>query len=265
MEIYITPVSRHRELVEFMRVAWRLHRDHAAWVPPLLGDELRTFDPRRNRAHAYCDHALWLARDHRGNVVGRIAGIINRRYNELHGERTARFSHLEFTEDAAVAGALLERVKQWAREAGMDRVIGPMGFTDQDPEGFLVEGFGEPPSIASYQNHEYVVRLLDGLGWTKDVDYVVYKVPVPQALPEVYERVSKRIAAHGTLRLIEFERRRDLKRLIRPILELMDDAFTGLTGYSPLDSREMDDLARRYLPVIDPRFVKVVSSKDILV
>jgi hypothetical protein len=197
--------------------------------------------------------------------VGRIAGIINRRYNELRGEQTARFSHFDCVEELAVARMLLERVTEWAGEAGMDRVVGPMGFTDQDPEGFLIEGFDEPPSIASYYNYEYVVRLLDALGWTKDVDYVVYRVDVPPTLPDVYRRVLQRVTARGVLRLIEFERRRELKRYIGPIFELMNETFTGLTGYSPLDDREMEALARRYLPVVDPRFVKVVAANHTIV
>ncbi len=260
--ISVEPVSRRRDLAEFVRFPERLHRSHHDWTPPLRKDEHRLFDPRHNRALAYCDHALWLARDEGGATVGRIVGIINRRYNEARGERTARFSHIDCIESLEVASVLLERVRVWAGERGMRRMIGPMGFTDQDPEGLLVDGFDEEPSIASYFNFPYVVRFLEALAWMKEVDYVVYKVPVPETLPPVYERVFARVMQSGRLRLLEFDNRRQLRPFIRPILDLMNETFRDLIGYSELDAEELADLERRYRYVVDPRFVKVVLDGE---
>ena len=257
--VVIEPVQRRRDLRRFLHLPFRLHRDHPGWVPPLLIDERHMFDRRRNGAFRYSDCALWLARDGRGEVVGRIGGIINRRYNGIKGEHQARFTHLDCVNDVEVMDALLGRVKLWAHEAGMEVVIGPMGFTDQDPEGFVIEGFDEEPSIATYHNREYIVRLLNQLGWAKDVDYVVYKVPVPKEIPPFYERVYQHVARHNAFRLLEFTHRRELKPLIRPVLALMNETYVNIAGYAPLDREEMEDLARRYLPVISPRFVKVVA------
>ncbi|MEJ2679586.1 MAG: hypothetical protein P8174_10995 [Gemmatimonadota bacterium] len=261
MNIEIESVKHRRDMRRFLGLPGQLHRDHAGWVPALRMDDQRMFDPKHNLALRYCDSQLWLARAE-GRLVGRVGGIINHRYNEIRHEHTARFTHLECVEDIEVASALLDRVNDWARAAGMDRVIGPMGFTDQDPEGFAVDGFQEEPSIATYHNREYVVRFLEQLGWTKHVDYVVYKVPVVDAMPRFYERIADRVARHGLLQIGEFQHRRELKPLIRPIFRLMNDAFTEIEGYAPLDELEMEDLARRYLPVIDPRFVKVVTVHD---
>ncbi len=261
MSITIELVAGRTQLRAFLDLPHRLHRDHAGWVPPLAMDERKMFDRRRNLAFGYCDCALWLARDG-ARTLGRIGGIINHRYNELKGEHTARFTHLECIDDVEVAGALLAQVEAWARAAGMDRVIGPYGFTDQDPEGFVVEGFDEEPSIATYHNREYVVRLLEGLGWTRHMDYVVYKVPVVGKMPPLYERVTERIARRGVVRLVEYQRRGELKTLIRPVLGLMNETYQEVEGYAPLDEREMDELARQYLPVIDPRFVKVAMAGD---
>lgn len=262
MPVAIQPVQLRRDLRRFLHLPFQLHHDHQGWVPPLLMDDRYMFDARRNGAFRYCDCALWLARDARGDVVGRVAGIINRRYNEIKGERQARFTHLDCVDDVDVMDALLSQVKQWAHEAGMEVVIGPMGFTDQDPEGFVVEGFDEEPSIATYHNQEHIVRLLERLGWCKDVDYVVYKVPVPAEIPALYERVYQHVARHNTFRLLEFTHRRELKPLIRPVLALMNETYVNITGYAPLDAQEMEDLARRYLPVISPHFVKVVAVGD---
>ncbi|MEJ2215472.1 MAG: hypothetical protein P8099_02540 [Gemmatimonadota bacterium] len=261
MNIEIEPINRRHDMRRFLRLPQLLHRDHEGWVPALRMDEQRMFDRKRNLALRYCDCALWLARAN-GRTVGRIGGIINHRYNEIRREHTARFTHLDCIDDLEVANALLSKVKDWAHAAGMDRVIGPMGFTDQDPEGFTVDGFQEEPSIATYHNREYVVRFLDELGWTKHVDYVVYKVPVVGTMPRFYERIADRVTRQGLFRLVEFRHRSELKPLIRPIFKLMNDAFTEIEGYAPLDELEMEDLARRYLPVIDPRFVKVVALHD---
>lgn len=264
MSVTVAQVSGRRELRTFHTLPEVLHRDHPGWVPPLLMDEFRTFDPRRNPAYAYCDAALWLARKD-GAVVGRIAGIINRRHNELTRERTARFSHLETTEDVQVARALLETVEQWARNAGLDKVIGPFGFTDLDPEGFIVEGFDEETSIATYHNFPYIIRFLGQLGWSKHVDYVVYKIPVPASTPPLYEKILERVKRKGALRLLEFTRRSELKPLVGPVLDLLNETYVEITGFSPLDRRELDDLAKRWIPVMDPRFVKIVANETHLV
>ncbi len=258
-QVTIEPVVGRKDLRAFLRLPHELHRDHVGWVPPLAMDERKMFDRRRNLAFGYCDCTLWLARAG-GRTVGRIGGIINRRYNELKGERSARFTHLECVDDLDVARALLAQVEEWAHAAGMDRVIGPMGFTDQDAEGFVIEGFDEEPSITTYHNREYIVRLLERLGWTRHMDYVVYKVPVVGEMPSLYERVTERIMRRGLVRLGEFQRRSELKALIRPVLGLMNETYQEVEGYAPLDAHEMDELARQYLPVIDPRFVKTAMA-----
>jgi hypothetical protein len=265
MGLVLTPVADRRALRDFVRLPYRLRRHDPTWCPPLISDERRTFDARRNRAMAYCDHALWLARDARGTPVARIAGIINRRHDELSGEPAARFSHLEAPDDAGVVRALLDAVLEWAAGRAAVRVIGPMGFTDQDPAGFALSGFDEPPSVATCQNPAYLPRLVEGLGWSAHEDYVVYRVPVAPELPAAYHRILSRVTARGGLRLLEFRRRRELAPLVHPILDLMNESFTGLSGYSFLDRQEISDLAARFMPVIDPRFVKVVLARDAVV
>ena len=260
----VEEVRTRKELEEFIRFPERLHRNHERWVPPIRADERRTLHPKKNRACAYCDCTRALAvRD--GEVVGRIVGIVNHRYNESRGERSARFSHLECVESQTVAHALLEHVEDWARVKGMTRVVGPLGFTDQDPEGFLVDGFEHEPTLATYYNFEYIVRLLAAEGYSTDVDYVVHRVPVPATTPELYERLSARIRKSGKFSLVEFERRKELRPYVRQMLDLMNESFAPLTGYSRLDTVELDDLGRRYLPAIDPRFVKCVVADRQLV
>jgi GNAT superfamily N-acetyltransferase len=259
MTVELVEARRRSQIRDFVALPARLHRGHRGWVPPLRTEELRFLDPEKNLAHAYCTHVPVLAyRD--GRAVGRIVGIVNHRYNRLRGERSARFGQLECVEDREIAHALLEYVEHWARDLEMTRIVGPMGFTDQDPEGFLVEGFDEEPALASNQNPEYLVRFLEAEGYAKEVDYVVYRVPVPEVTPTFYRRISARTTARGTCSLVEFTSRRALEPYIRPMLELMNETFRDLIGYSSLDDAEVADLARRFLPIIDPRFVKVAVA-----
>lgn len=261
MDVHVKQVTRRRELKKFIHLPAKIHRDHAMWVPPIYADERRFFNPRKNRAFSYCDTTLGLA--FRGTrLLGRIMGIINRRHNELRGERNARFSCFDCFEDEDVARILLDYVEAWARKKGMAKLVGPLGFNEQDPEGFLVEGFEYEPTIATYYNFEYILRFLESKGYTKEVDYVVYKVKLFNEIPEFYRRIYNRVMTRGKYTLAEFTKRKELKRYILPILGLMNETFHDLYGYTALDEAEMASLAKQYLPVIDPRFVKVITKDE---
>ena len=144
----------------------------------------------------------------------------------------------------------------------MTKIVGPMGFSDQDPEGFMVEGFEETPTIACTYNLDSMNPLVIGEGYRKEVDYVVYRIPVPDEMPEEQLRVIDRIARRGNFRLVEFSKRSELKPLVRPVLGLMNECFKDIYGYAPLDETEMLALAKRYLHVLDPRFTKLVLDRD---
>jgi hypothetical protein len=263
MSLDIREVASRRDRRIFIGLPARLHAGRPNWVPPIYMDERKYFNPAKNKAFGYCDAALWLAwRD--GRAVGRIMGIINRRYNEHRGEKMARFGYLEAGHEPELVHALLARVESWAREKGITRIVGPYGFTDQDPEGFIIEGFENRATIATTYNFEWMPGFVEAEGYTKDIDYFVYKIPVPREFPEFYLKIYERIRRKGNYTLVEFRSRKEIKPYIRPVLSLMNDCYinSNIYGYTPLDETEMDDLARRYLPVVDPRFVKVVKKGD---
>jgi GNAT superfamily N-acetyltransferase len=259
MPLEIGDVRARRDLRTFIRLPAHLHRAHPRWVPPLYAEEWRYFRPSTNRAFAYSDVVLALARRD-GKPVGRIMGIINRRYNEARRESAARFAFLECGADEDAARALLGHVERWAAAKGMSRVIGPMGFSDQDPQGFLIEGFEHEPSIGTYANFENINGFLERAGFTKDMDYVVYRVDLTHGVPDFYRRIAERAMRRGVCRLVEAKRRSDLKPYIRPVLRLMNECFRELYGYHELDDQEMEALAKRFLPILDPRFVKIAVS-----
>jgi len=266
MSLEIREVVSGRDRRRFIALPARLHAGRPNWVPPLYADERKYFDPAKNKAFTYCDVVLWLAwRD--GRAVGRVMGIINRRFNEYRGEKLARFAYLESPPEPETFHALLGRVEAWAREKGATRIIGPYGFTDQDPEGFLIEGFENRATIATYYNFEWMPAYVEAEGYAKDIDYFVYKIPVPKEFPAFYLKIFERIQRKGQYTLLEFKSRKEIKPLIVPVLTLMNECYvnSNIYGYAPLDETEMNDLARRYLPVLDPRFVKAVKKGDELV
>lgn len=257
-------VRTRNDFRAFIRLPWVLHRGHLGWVPPLLAEEKAFFRARVNPAFAYSDTLLLLAR-RGGTPIGRIMGIVNRRYNKAKGDTQARFACLDCGDDAELAGLLIGRVEDWARRLGLKRLVGPLGFTDQDPQGFLMEGYEHEPSIGTYYNYPFLPRLIEGLGYEKEMDYVVYRIDLPGEVPEFYRRVAERAARKDICRILDIRRRRALRPHIRPVLALMNECFRELYGYSALDEREMKALAARFLPVLDPRFVKIaVHGKEII-
>jgi hypothetical protein len=258
MTLRILPVTGRRDLRRFIYLPEVLHRQHARWMPPIYWDERQWFNPKKNLAFRYCDVDLALAwRD--GRPVGRAMGIINRRHNDKMSERNVRFSCLECIEDHDVLHALLAHVEAWGRINGMTKIVGPLGFNDQDPEGFLIEGFDHPPTIVTYYNFPFIPRLLEAEGYAKEVDYFVYHVPVAAEVPEMMARVAARVERHG-FREVGLRNKREARRYILPVLGLMNATFVGVYGYSPLDDEEMRALAAKFVPLLDVRFVKVVEK-----
>lgn len=261
MAIEVREVKTRQETKAFIYLPEKLHEGHANWVHPIYMDERKYFNPKKNKAFGYCRTLLLLAyRDEQ--LVGRAMGIINERFNEYRKEQLARFGYLETIESQEVVHALLSRVEEWARSLGMTRIVGPYGFSDQDPEGFIIEGFENRATIATYYNFVWMPRMVENEGYTKDIDYYVYKLDIPRELPEFYHKIFERAKKRGNFEVLEFRKRREIKPWIRPILALMNECYTGgnIYGFAPLDEKEMDDLAKRYMPVLDPRFVKGVTK-----
>ena len=248
------------DLKEFIYLSQKIHRYHCGWVPPLYSNEWNYFNPDKNRALTYSDKILFLAYLN-GRAAGRIMGIINNRCNEFRNERNARFGYFECPDNQEIAHELLYSVENWAREKGMTKLIGPMGFYNQDPAGFLIEGYEHNPTINTNYNFEFVHKLLEKESYHKEVDYVVYKIDLQKDIPDFYSRIYNRVISRGEYVLEEITRHRHLKFFIIPILELMNECFAELYGFNPLDNEEMKLLAKRFVPVLDLRFVKVVTKE----
>lgn len=256
-KIMVAPVKSRADITRFIRLPFQLPDQRPDRVPPLLMDEREFHDPRKNPQLDHCTVERWIAwRD--GVAVGRIMGIIHRSYNAAHGERTARFHHLDCVREVDVVRALITTAEAWAGEQGMDRVIGPFGFSDKDPQGLQVEGFGHLPVIATPTNPEWLPALVEGCGYRKYEDMVSYRMDIPAILPERYATVAHRCLQSLGLRTVPLRTRGDMRPWIVPVLGLVNATYGDLLGFEPMSEAEMRALAAKYMFILDPQLMHLV-------
>lgn len=262
MAIEIKEVTNKKLLKEFIHLPARIHQNHSNWVPPIYMDDWAYFNPKKNKAFEHCTTILYLAFN--DNIpVGRIMGIISHPYNEKYGISDARFCYFETFDNQGIYDALIHAVSEWARENNMNKIVGPLGFSDKDPQGWLIEGYDQPVVIASNCNFPYMNRMAENLGFTKEVDLVVYKIPVPDELPDFYKAIRTRFQNRANNPVLkEFTSRAQVKPYIRKALTLVNETFDGIYGFTPFTPEEMDDFANRYLYLINPRFIKIFVDEN---
>ncbi len=257
----LCPVRSKADLRTFIRLPAKLSGTRPNYVPPLWSEEANWHDPGRNPAVRECDTVRFLVRD-KGVVTGRVMGLVHRAYNAEHQERTARFYQLDAVDDHRTVHMLLDGVEKWAQQMGMDRIIGPFGSSDKDPQGLQVEGFEHLPVIATATNPSYLPGLVEACGYSKHTDCVSYRVKVPERVPERYHRVAAHVLRSEGLRVLTFKSRKELKPWIVPVFDLVNHTYSDLLGFVPLSGPEMRKLADSYLPLLDPEFVVVVVDAD---
>jgi GNAT superfamily N-acetyltransferase len=259
-EITLAEVKHKKLLRSFIHLPAKVHLADPNWLPPIYMDEWDFFNPKKNKAFAYCDTLLLLAY-RAGKPVGRIMGIIHHPYNARKGERTVRFSHFECMEDEAAATALLEAIADWGRGRGMSDMVGPFGFSDKDPEGLMVEGFGTLPLLVTATNHPYLPAFVERAGFRKKTDCLDFVIDLERDIPAIFPRVYERISQNPMFRLLEFSKTRELKSWIPQVFRLVNTTYTELYGFQPMGEEEIKALTDRYLPLLDPNFVKIVVDQ----
>ena len=262
-DIIIEPVNPTKSsLKRFVKFGIDLYRNSPYFVPPLISDEVETLMPDKNPAFDYCQAQAFMA--WRGKKpVGRIVANINNVVNERPGKNEARFSFVDFIDDDAVVDALFAAAEQWARDRGMTEMVGPMGFTDMDHEGMLVEGFDQMGTMATIYNYDYYPRHLQRLGYKKDADWVEYRIKVPAEVPEKFRRISDIVARKYGLRSVKFTSRQKIKRMYgQALFDLINEAYDSLYGYSPLNQRQIDYYIDKYLGIIRLDCVSVIVDSD---
>jgi len=261
MDLTIRELHTRSELKAFVDFPHRLYAGNSYWVPSLRRGELDTLDWNVNPAFAYCEARYWLA-EREGKVAGRIAGIINRRHHDVWEQPYMRFGWLDMVDDPAVTRALIEVVEGWAREEGLAAVHGPLGFTNLDHNGVLVEGFEELATMAAGYNYPYYMDHMDTAGYEKDVDYVEYLMPMVDAMPERIVKLSKMVAKRYGLHFLEAKSKKELIPYARELFGLIGAEYKHLYGVVPLTEEQVEAYIQQYFGFISPKFVPIILDKD---
>ncbi len=262
VEIRKLDATNRKQLRQFVLFPETLYRDNPYYVPCLVFDEMDTLNPKKNPASDFCIHELYMAYKD-GKAVGRIAAIINYKANEQWKHDEVRFGWFDTIDDKEVSSALIAKVEEFGKAHGMTHIIGPLGFTDFDPEGMLVEGFDQESTMPLIYNHPYYVEHIEGLGFEKDADWLEYRIFIPEKVPEKFERVAKIVAQRNN-----FHIRPVTRKLIREedyatkIFSLITECYKDLYEYTVLPDNLADKYIGFYLKVLDLRYVSVVENSD---
>ncbi len=254
------------DLKKFVKFGIDLYKGNPYFVPPLVIDEIATLNPKENPAFDFCEAEYFMAYKD-GRPVGRIAAIINRQVNESSGMKAARFGFVDFIDDEEVSAGLIAAVEDWARNKGMEKVIGPLSFTDLDKEGCLIEGFDELSTMATIYNYPYYQKHIERLGYEKESDWVEFCIPIPDAIPEKHIRIGEIVKKKFGLRVLKYKSRSKLKKDYgRKLFELINDAYKDLYQFSRLTERQIDKYIDEYLNLLDLDLVTlIVDSNDEMV
>ena len=262
MKPTIKSVRTRSELRRFASFPNKLYKGSKFFVPVMVSMEMATFNPKTNHAHEFCDSALWLALDARGNMVGRIAAIINRAYNEAKGMKQGRIGWLDFIDDPDVSAALLETAENWCRERGMTQICGPMGFLEFDAAGIIVEGYDETPTAYGKYNYPYYAGHMLSNGYVKDTDWVEYQVLIGDTLPDNIAKAAGIIYGRYGLQRIKLHKKKDLVPYFDQIFALLNKAYKDLHGFSELSEGQIEDLKSQFLPNLNMDLISIIADKD---
>ncbi|SCD18996.1 hypothetical protein PSM36_0160 [Proteiniphilum saccharofermentans] len=261
MSVIINKVRTKDDLKKFIQFGIDLYEGNEYFVPPLIYDERATLNWSKNPAFDHCDANYFLAyRDDK--IVGRIGVIINHKANEKWNERNARFGFVDFIDDSEVVDALFGAAESWARSRGMDKIHGPLGFTDLDHEGMLVEGFDQIGTLSTIYNYPYYVNHMERMGYIKDQDWVEFLITIPKEMPERFLRASEIVKKRFGLDVKHLESKKDVLPYARDIFKLINRAYKDLYGYVELTDRQIDYYVDMYIPMLRLEFLTLVIRQE---
>ncbi|MBN3035641.1 MAG: GNAT family N-acetyltransferase [Bacteroidales bacterium] len=257
MSLQIREVIDNKGHREFVAFPYKHYRNDINWVPPMRGDELKMISPAHNPAYAFCEGKFWLAYNN-GQCVGRIGAIINHEYNRKRGEKKGRFSRVEFIDDPGVSALLLGTAEKWLREQGMEAIHGPLGFTNLDNQGLLIEGFEYLPSVASTHNHPWYARHLERLGYDKENDWVEFRLFLAKEIPDKALRLAEVIRTRFGLEVVHFTKPAEMRPYGPEVFRLLNKAFSELPYVVPFSDEMIRFYISKYFNLLNPHFVKLI-------
>lgn len=262
--IKIKKVETRKDLERFIDFHYDLYKDNEYDVPTLFSDDLNTLSKDKNAAFEFSEAEYFMAFDGRGRMVGRVAAIINHRANKRWGRKCVRFGWIDFIDDINVSRALFDAVEKYGKSKGMEEMIGPLGFTDLDPEGMLTMGFDQLGTMATIYNYPYYPEHMEKLGdFEKDNDYVEFKLMVPDKVPEKYTKIAEMIQKRYDLHIRKLTKKDVFEGGYgKKMFELINTCFKDLYGYSELSERQIDQYIKMYFPLADLSLITVVEDRS---
>jgi GNAT superfamily N-acetyltransferase len=261
MEVLIKEVTTKKELKKFVKFNIELYKDCPYHVPGLIDEEMMTLSRDKNPAFEIAEAIYFLA--YKGDkIVGRIAGIINHRNNETYNKKNVRFGFVDFIDDAEVVDKLFDAVESWAKEKGMDTIHGPLGFSDLDHEGMLIEGFDQLGTMAALYNFAYYPGHLERMGYTKDLDWQEFKIYIPSEVPEKHIRIGEIVRKKYGLKTIKFKRRKEIWPYAQRIFDTLNQAYAHLYGFTKLTPKQIDYYVKMYIPMLRLDMITVIIREE---
>ena len=262
-KVEVVKADTKKTMDDFVALPRYIYKGCAQYVPDLDMDVRATFDPKKNAGLEFSDIQPFVAYNSERECVGRIAGIVNHRANETWNVKVVRFSMIEFIDDLQVSSALIDAVTVWGAARGMTQIQGPMGISDFDKEGMLIEDFDEMGTMISIYNHSYYPRHMESLGFKKEVDWVSFQIEVPKVVPDKFARVTQLVQKRFKLSFRKMSRRDLLEGGYgKRIFQLLNEAYSPLFGFSRLSDRQIDNFLKQYISLVDPRLITGVEDCD---
>lgn len=260
MTIEVREVKTEKDYKDFVNVQFIIYKNNKFWVPPIKKDEIKALKTEHNPAFRFCKAKFWNAYKG-GTCVGRIGAIINDKYNEKVGAKIGRFSRTEFINDNDVIDLLFATAEKWLKEQGMTEIEGPLGFTNLDHQGMLVEGFDHLPSAASEYHLPYYKEQLERLGYEKKIDWIEFRLFL-EGMPEKAKRGAEIVKKRSNLTVKSFTKSSELQTYAVQLFEILNEAFKDLHSVVQLDKEMIDYYVKRYLMLLNPEFVKLVFDEE---
>lgn len=259
--VQIKRVETKKDLKAFIEFHYDLYEGDPYDAPNLYSDELNTLSRDKNAAFDFCEAEYFLALKE-GKVVGRVAAIINHKANEKWEKKDVRFGWIDFIDDIEVSSALLKAVEDYGKEKGMTSIVGPLGFTDMDPEGMLTWGFDQLGTMATIYNYDYYPKHMEKLGgWEKDNDYVEYRLDVPETAPEKYTKIAEMVEKRYNLHARKLTKKEIFEGGYgKKLFDLINVTYSHLYGFSELTDRQIDQYVKMYFPLADLDLITVIED-----
>lgn len=258
MSVSIEKVTTKGELRKFVSFPIdKLYNDNPFYVPSLILDEMGTLNVEKNPAFDFCERELFIAYKD-GEIAGRIAAIVNHRSNEIWNQKYARFGFVDFVDDDEVVDALFATAEKWARDKGLEYIVGPMGFTDLDNEGLLVEGYDRVSTMSTTYCYPYYKTQIERVGFNKEIDWMEFRIPVPEKVPERHQRIAKLVADKYGLTLLKFKNLSQITPYVDKLFNQLNMAYAPLFGFTPLTKKQIDYYVKMYVPLLRWDLVSII-------